>query len=547
MGYANLAYYYGKIKDYEQEITYFKKAYDLCQKIHSYRTPMLLNNLAITYAEIGDTVNTVRYLNENLLFFEKTKKFNQHDKSTTLLALAEIYYLASNSTIGTIDSNKVANKKEIALAYYNEALTIATEIDDKKLMSYINNNLSLMYEQEKDYQKALACYQKTVALDDSLTSSVNYKIIAEKEAKFEYDRKADSLKYGQVILSAQLAQQTLLTKQQQQALTISNKQKELEHLQYLTTQANLQNATLQQQQSNTKISLLDKEKQLQKNKAETLEKDKIISSQQIKNGIIYLTVAGLLVGILVVLVLVTIRNKQLKLQKQLAHQQAEQQLKEAEFNSKMNDVTLSALRSQMNPHFMFNCLNSIKLYTMENNKELATTYLTKFTKLIRNTLDGSRNESITLEQELESLGLYIQLEAMRFKDKLNYKINLDKNIDTNFTEVPPMLIQPYVENAIWHGLMHKSEGGFVHVNISENQDNCLQIVIIDNGVGRSKSAELKSKTSTTHKSHGTKVTEERVAMLSEKYNTKASITTTDLFDKYQQPSGTQVTIILPFA
>ncbi len=153
------------------------------------------------------------------------------------------------------------------------------------------------------------------------------------------------------------------------------------------------------------------------------------------------------------------RNRlyKINLRNRLKTEQLEAQKKEAEFKRKLSEVELSALRSQMNPHFIFNCLNSIKLYTVQNDSFTASEYLTKFSRLIRLVLENSRKDKVELQSELESLRLYIEMEAMRFKEKLQYSIT--ENIDTSYTEIPPLIIQPYVENAIWHGLMHKETGG----------------------------------------------------------------------------------------
>ena len=116
------------------------------------------------------------------------------------------------------------------------------------------------------------------------------------------------------------------------------------------------------------------------------------------------------------------------------------QQKEAEFQRNLGDISLTALRSQMNPHFIFNCLNSIKLYTTQNDTVAASEYLTKFSRLIRLVMENSRNDRITLASELNALRLYIEMEAMRFKEKLQYNIHVEKNVETDYIEIPPLLI-----------------------------------------------------------------------------------------------------------
>jgi sensor histidine kinase YesM len=217
----------------------------------------------------------------------------------------------------------------------------------------------------------------------------------------------------------------------------------------------------------------------------------------------------------------------------------------SEFEQKIAETEITALRSQMNPHFIFNCLNSIKLYSLENDTESASNYLTKFSKLIRLVLDNSRSERLTLEKEIETLRLYIEMEIMRFKDKVQYELIVSPEIDQQYVEIPPLLIQPFVENAIWHGLMHKEFGGKVSIFVNLISENMLEIQIIDNGVGREKSAEYKSKTATKHKSFGMKVTNERIDLINQIYKTNAKIDIVDLYDEQNVGVGTKVIIQIP--
>lgn len=227
-------------------------------------------------------------------------------------------------------------------------------------------------------------------------------------------------------------------------------------------------------------------------------------------------------------------------------QRLKQDLTEARYKTKINDITFAALRSQMNPHFIFNCLNSIKYLTEQNKSEVASKYLDKFALLIRNILNNARCEKITLTDEIASVRLYLELEAMRFKEKLQYNITICESVDAEFIEVPPMIIQPYVENAIWHGLMPKEKGGRVTIDISQQHDSCLIIFIEDNGIGRFKSAEIRNNSNYTHKSFGTQITDERINLLNEIYSSnKASVNITDLYDDFSHPTGTKVIIKLP--
>ena len=230
-----------------------------------------------------------------------------------------------------------------------------------------------------------------------------------------------------------------------------------------------------------------------------------------------------------------------------AHALEEQRVSQlrSDFERRVAEAEMAGLRSQMNPHFIFNCLNSIKLYAVENESEKASEYLTKFSRLIRTVLENSRSEQVTLQNELETLRLYMDMEAMRFKQKLSFRIDVAPEVDAKFLEIPPLLIQPYVENAIWHGLMHKPSGGTVSVRATLLHENLLQLTVADDGVGRVRSAELKSKSASHRKSFGLKLTSERISLVNQIYQTHTQVTIHDLMDADGQPAGTEVSIQIP--
>jgi ligand-binding sensor domain-containing protein len=207
---------------------------------------------------------------------------------------------------------------------------------------------------------------------------------------------------------------------------------------------------------------------------------------------------------------------------------------------KATELEMQALRAQMNPHFIFNSLNSINRFILQNNKEQASEYLTKFSKLVRLILQNSNATLITLESELEALQLYLELESLRFNHRFSFKISVDDEIEAEIIKVPPLIIQPYAENAIWHGLMHKTGIGNLEIEIKEEK-NFLQIKISDDGIGRKKAGELKSKSAETHKSMGLKITEDRIAMMSKEEN-KGVVVINDLVHADGTAAGTEVMI-----
>jgi two-component sensor histidine kinase len=238
------------------------------------------------------------------------------------------------------------------------------------------------------------------------------------------------------------------------------------------------------------------------------------------------------------------RTREVERQSQLLEKQHIRQL-ELDFEQQLAEVQMSALRAQMNPHFIFNCLNSIQLYTSNNNAAKASDYLNRFSQLIRLVLENSRSERVPLGNELEALRLYLEMEAMRFKDKLRFTIDIPADLDLELVEIPPLLLQPYVENAIWHGLMHKPEGGMVEVKVEAPEEDCLRITITDDGVGRAAAAQLKSKSATKHKSFGMKLTGERISLINRLYDTTTRVQVHDLTDAEGNPAGTEVVLEIP--
>lgn len=215
-----------------------------------------------------------------------------------------------------------------------------------------------------------------------------------------------------------------------------------------------------------------------------------------------------------------------------------------QYEKRIAEVEMHALRAQMNPHFMFNSLNSINNFILKNDPDNASGYLTKFSRLMRLILDNSRSEWILLVSELKALELYIQLEVVRFDEVFEYELIVDSSVDPDTTYVPPMIIQPYVENAIWHGLLHRHKpGGKLMIRIWR-ENEILHINVEDNGVGRTEAARLKSKSATRHKSHGLRITAERMEIVNRIYNVNAKV---DIFDVHGQngtPGGTRVSLTL---
>ncbi len=213
---------------------------------------------------------------------------------------------------------------------------------------------------------------------------------------------------------------------------------------------------------------------------------------------------------------------------------------------KVTESRLQSLRLQMNPHFLFNALNSIQQMILANEEMVATRYLSRFSKLLRTILIHSDKEMVTLKEELEILNLYIDLESVRFKKAFEYEIICDDDLDIDEIKIPTLLIQPFVENAIWHGLMHKEGNRHLYVSFSEEDDN-LHCIIEDNGIGRDKAREMKLSTGhgTNHTSKGIAVSVERLKSIYNADGQSGSMKITDLKDTQGRAAGTRVEIMLP--
>ena len=215
---------------------------------------------------------------------------------------------------------------------------------------------------------------------------------------------------------------------------------------------------------------------------------------------------------------------------------------ESELKQKITEMQMQSLRAQMNPHFIFNCLNSIENFIMRNDKRAASEYLNKFSELIRIMLDSSRVDLTSFIKNMEGIQLYVELEQLRFNCKFSFKHDVDPELLNGDFRVPHLLIQPYVENAILHGLS-QSEGENLRLYLSTTlEGEYIHYTIEDNGIGREKSAKYRNHNKPGHKSIGIELSEERINMFNQQYNGTGGVEITDLYDTNGQPTGTRVKI-----
>ncbi|MBP6236610.1 MAG: histidine kinase [Saprospiraceae bacterium] len=258
------------------------------------------------------------------------------------------------------------------------------------------------------------------------------------------------------------------------------------------------------------------EQKIKKLEEEQVLKDKLISKQ---NTINYALLGGIiLLAILMMLIYKSLRS----------------------IRRRNKIIALQSLRKDMNPHFIFNSLNSINQFISQHDERTANQYLTKFSTLMRGVLEHSAHDFIPLSKEISMLENYLQLEYQRFKDKFTYTLHIDETIDQDHVLIPNMIIQPHLENAVWHGLRYKDSAGLLQVAITKN-NNSIQVTIEDNGIGRAESHKLKTAHQRERKSKGTGNITQRIHLLNELYSLNIQCETEDLL----AGAGTKINITFP--
>lgn len=404
---------------------------------------------------------------------------------------------------------------DTALVFFNEALRLSTKANDRNQVMKVYLYLSETYNENGNYKEAL---KNARALSQ----------IANETGAKQMIRDAHFLLY-QIFAHLQKTDSAFV------------------HLQKYTTIKDSIDRDLSQQklafyliksereQAQSRINLLDVKTKLQQQQLKQSKQQRKI----LVAGLFILLLFGALVFRNILLKrkgekhLRELAENELKIQKLESGQQ------QAGLQQQATTLEMQALRAQMNPHFIFNCLNAINGFILKNEAETAADYLTKFSRLIRMVLNNSQKQFISLEEELDTLALYLHMERLRFS--FNYQVNCDNSVDAPSVFIPPMLLQPFVENAIWHGLMHQENGGELTVDVHLDND-MLHVKIEDNGVGRKQAALIKSKSAQKNKSLGLTITKNRMALLNQGLNDVCFFEIKDLEDGGGNPLGTSVSL-----
>lgn len=483
-----------KMNDYETAIDYFHQAYQGLN-LESYQRSLGVSHF-LTYINL---LAKLGYYDSVKYYYSKVDTSEQRDLRFYLMGTGELYFYQG--------------QYPKALANFRRALFLSRAVNDEnqvmQALTFIARTCLVMGKTDSAYDYAITDLNMAIKTGNIEVQRDAYQILS---SAYERYRKMDSAFIA-------FKKYTLMS---DSVFNLRVKEKILAH------------------KFELKIATLNKDKEIQQ--------VNLRNESQLKK-ILMGSIAALLILSFIMFRNITLRRKNESNLRALAEnelriQKLESEKTKQELQQRTNELTMQALRAQMNPHFIFNSLNSILRFILQNNTEQATAFLTKFSKLVRLILQNSQTPFITLENELESLRLYLELEALRFNNHFTYQISYPEDMEISVVKVPPLIIQPYVENAIWHGLMHKEEKGQLNIIIAEEND-CLSIQVADNGIGRKESALLASKTPTRYKAMGMRITADRISILNQTYDKKQSIQIRDLVDERGNAGGTEVTIKIP--
>ena len=440
--------------------------------------------LAINYQNIGYAKEAQGKRTEALNYFQKSLDINNKINNT-------FGKIICNSSIANIYIKQNEPKKAIDLITTN--LVSAKKLGNKKYLAneYLNlgwaqSKLNLFSEAEKNLNEGL-----NIAKKYNLSSSLSYAYSHLSELHQKKNDYKTALKYYQ--LSDEFEKK------------ISNERT----IQYV----------------NDLIIKYDSERQ--NNQIKNLAKQNEISKLQlIKNRNIWIIT---FVSLLLLLATLYFLYRQRLLEKQ----------------KRILTLEQDVLRTQMNPHFIFNALNSIKHYIINNEQKNAVHYLNKFSKLVRKILESSSVKEVSIQEELETMDLYMNIENIRFSNEINYNVNVDNTLDLSTIKVPPLVLQPFLENALWHGLSSKKGKKNIILSVFKSSSEFIQIDIEDNGIGRKASAKIKSNKVINRKSIGIELTKERLNNFIKDLNNSFSLVFKDLVNENKKPIGTKVTLRIP--
>ena len=502
--------------NYTTALDYFQKALINDPKESKLFEALVLNNIGIIYDEL-----------------HQPDKALENYKKLLLVALELKNKESESMALGNIGSSYVAMKKyDSALYYFTRGLARAREVNNKRLVCNVLCTMGALYKETGKYKEAVEYSQESVQLADE-SGNLYVKAPALNNlawAHFYLGNYDQAEKYNKLSLVVSKELNGVQWQSESWNALYANYEKQHKYGQALEAYKNYILLRDSVSGDEKRQDLARKEVQYQADKKAAVlkaENEARISQQRItRNAIIAGSIILLLGGMIS---FVFYKRKRDAVTRQ----------NEAELKAEISETEMKALRSQMNPHFIFNSLNSISDYISKNNTAVADEYLTKFAKLMRLVLENSDQKEVPLARDLNALELYMQLEALRMKNKFSYKIIVDETIDPENTLVPPLILQPFVENSIWHGLAKKEGPGKIIVSIKK-EDSMINCIVEDNGIGRRQTGDVTAlKDNTGRRSLGMKITKERIDILNKVKKASAMVQLTDL------AQGTRVEVRLP--
>ncbi|MEO8712380.1 MAG: tetratricopeptide repeat protein [Parafilimonas sp.] len=534
---ANLGNVYMGESNYPLALSFFSQAFNFFENAKDkFRAAEALFSIGRIYNLQKDPVKARNYFQQ---------AYDIHKKLGDDLYMAQALSSIANTY-------QYEEKYDTALSYYKKTIPVFIKYNDFYRTGNVYENIAVAFDNKKQYQDALEnmlraekYYKKINAKDDMAYA---YKGLAGIYAEMEDTEQAISNYKMSLQLAAESSDKNL-----QQSVLAGLSDVYLKMNDY-------KNAYLQLDSSyKIKDSLFTQDKQDELLKLQTefeterrekenegLKTQNLASSLQLERNREWLIAAAAALLIAGIFLYTLFKNHKAKIKNIQSLKELNTKLEEQkEEISRINTtLELKALRAQMNPHFIFNCMSSIQECMLTGRMDDANTYLTKLSRLLRMVLNYSDEESISLDKELQMLTLYLQLEKVRLKNNFEFKIEMDEEIVPEELEVPALFLQPFAENAIWHGLVNKNADRQLTIKGIIKQDT-LYFIVLDNGIGRKKAEELKSE-AIRHPSKGISLVKKRLSIISKKaYNTQAGFTIHDLYNDEQIATGTCVEIELP--
>jgi tetratricopeptide (TPR) repeat protein len=429
-------------------------------------------------------------------------------------------------------TNMKLGKPSEAFSQLYQSRDIAKSRGYKQIYAGTLSDISMAFEKMERFDSALAYHQQYLIVKDSILNDASKKELTRKELQLAFDYKESEYLLRQQIDAGKLKErdQAMLINQQllnlrMKELSLSNKEKDLQRLAYLKEKAEKQEKEVALGTLQLQMKLKEQQAAAERERMATLARERTEAEKTKRNylagGFIFLLLSGTSAWIIV------------------------SQRRKAGFQQKVSETEMRALRAQMNPHFIFNALNSVYRYLQLNERKAAEDYLMNFSQLTRLVLENSMQHSVSLDEELKALELYMGLESERLNKRFHYSITVAEEIDAENTLIPPLLLQPFVENSIWHGVTDEAKTGQINISIARNTNNQLLCVIEDNGLGRRKVAPSAEVLKNKKKSLGMSLTQQRIDIINKTRSGKASVLVKDITDMNNIPQGLRVELLIP--